>query len=790
MSWVQHEEDQTFGQFGQASTRKFFQVLWQHKFLVILGGVIGLILGGIYYVRCSPVYESKTQILVIRKNTNPLPMSGSDHRMVIVQDYLASHIILLRSPFIVKRAVERSKLANLESFTKSGDPAGAILMNLQVDRDETEVTEQSNNNVINMAYRGPVAEECPIVLNAIIESYEGFLDETFRNVSSQTLSLIQDIRGKYEAEYKLAKSLHTDFLLKNEALYRSNGGTLLKLEQVADLEKKRLEHKKKKEEVQIQLDNILKAREENKGIIELLGMVPESFKEKEKEVPLRLRLEKDLVPLLIEEKKLLEKWGKNHPDVIQIRIAKETTLDYFNKLAKSQKGEENSLSEIESQDASEELEQYLDAMRDRITYHDNLRQAYEKVLAEEQLKAKALTKLAIEEESLRADKLTKQEILKSFVQKLRDINLGHNNQDGFDAKTLAQPDIGSMVAPKMAQILLAGLVLGLFAGVGLAYLAELTDKGFRTPEEIRRRLGLPIIGHIPVLTPNQEALEKSKAGLATIDPYLISYHSPKSVDAEAYRAVRTALYFSTQGEGHNLVQVTSPNMGDGKSTLSTNLSVSIAQSGKKTILIDADLRRPRLHKIFSLPNKVGLSSLITDQCEPGEAIQQTAIPNLSILSCGPLPPNPAELLTSPHFPEVLELLRSQYEYVIVDTPPLLVVTDPSVVAPRVDGVILTLRLTKKAGPLAERAREVLSTLGVKVIGVVVNGLSRQRSGGQYGGSYYSNYGYESSYEYESDDEESYYHDQEENLNPDETSPSSLTSNALMPVDKKEENPLI
>jgi capsular exopolysaccharide synthesis family protein len=214
------------------------------------------------------------------------------------------------------------------------------------------------------------------------------------------------------------------------------------------------------------------------------------------------------------------------------------------------------------------------------------------------------------------------------------------------------------------------------------------------------------------------------------------------MQAEAYRGVRTALYFSTHSEGHKVVQITSPNSADGKSTLSANLAVSIAQSGKRVVLVDADLRKPTVHKVFGVSSRLGLSSVIVGDATPEAAIQDSGLPGLSIIPCGPLPPNPAELLTSPRFDELLGLLRERYDFVIVDTPPLLAVTDPSVVAARVDGVLLTLRRNKNDRPTAERARQILTTLGANVLGVVVNALARRDNGGGYGGyGGYDQYGY-------------------------------------------------
>jgi polysaccharide biosynthesis transport protein len=220
------------------------------------------------------------------------------------------------------------------------------------------------------------------------------------------------------------------------------------------------------------------------------------------------------------------------------------------------------------------------------------------------------------------------------------------------------------------------------------------------------------------------------------------------MEAEAYRGVRTALYFSAR-EGHRIVQITSPNPGDGKTTVASNLAVSIAQSGRRTLLIDADLRRPTVHKVMNLPNEVGLASVIAGMVDPQEAVRETGVPNLSVLTTGPIPPNPAELLTSSHFKELLDFFRDRYDFVIVDTPPVLAVTDPCVVAPRVDGVVLVIRLVKNGRPMAERAKELLAGLGVSVFGVIVNAVEDGAIGG-YGYGYYAyrygryGYGYGSS----------------------------------------------
>jgi capsular exopolysaccharide synthesis family protein len=174
------------------------------------------------------------------------------------------------------------------------------------------------------------------------------------------------------------------------------------------------------------------------------------------------------------------------------------------------------------------------------------------------------------------------------------------------------------------------------------------------------------------------------------------------------------------------------------------LAVTIAQSGKKTLLVDADLRKSRIHKIFSLSSEVGLASVLGQGVEVADAVQESSIADLTLLPAGPPPPDPSELLTSPRFAELLDLLREKYEYVVIDTPPILPVTDACVVAPRVDGVLLMIRISKHGRPLAERAKDILNGVGAKLAGIIVNAIDEDKSRASGYGSYgysYAGYGY-------------------------------------------------
>lgn len=198
---------------------------------------------------------------------------------------------------------------------------------------------------------------------------------------------------------------------------------------------------------------------------------------------------------------------------------------------------------------------------------------------------------------------------------------------------------------------------------------------------------------------------------------------------------------------HNVIQVTSPRPSDGKSTLASNLAVTIARSGKSVLLIDADLRRPRQHKLFGLDSAIGLASVVENGTEPSDAYQPIpGCDNLWIMSCGPRPKNPSELLSSSKFTAVLGFLRERFDFLIVDTPPVLAVSDPSAVAGQVDGVLLCLQIDNQARPVAPRACDMLREAGAELTGVVINAIGSGVSSYVY--NYHAKrYGYDYAYKY-------------------------------------------
>ena len=234
--------------------------------------------------------------------------------------------------------------------------------------------------------------------------------------------------------------------------------------------------------------------------------------------------------------------------------------------------------------------------------------------------------------------------------------------------------------------------------------------------------------------PDKIRADKERRG-THVDETIWTFHDPKGVGAEAYRAVRTALYFDARRENHRVVQITSPEVGDGKTTLAANLAVSAANSGKRVLLLDADFRRPKVQKLFGLKGPDGLAAILEGKVELDEATRDTPVDNLWIIPCGKRTKNPADLLTAHRFAELVDVVREKYDMVILDSPPLLAVTDPAAIAPRVDTVVLVTRLANRTREATTRAREMLASLGASVLGIVVNGVKPGRKSGYRCGEY-------------------------------------------------------
>ncbi len=310
------------------------------------------------------------------------------------------------------------------------------------------------------------------------------------------------------------------------------------------------------------------------------------------------------------------------------------------------------------------------------------------------------------------------------------------------------------IGPKRTQNILLSFLLSLVAGVGLALFIDYVNNKIESVEDIDRYMQVPVLGVIPVFpvegkdrqrmlgdrSGNKQLISTEvQDGKAKPHTALIEIDNSSSI-AESYRQLRTAVLLSSASHAPRTILVTSSQPSEGKTTTSTNLAISLSQTGASVLIIDCDLRRPRLHKVFGIKNSRGLSNYLSGTGELASLVQP-ALPNLFILPVGPLPPNPAELLGSSRMKQTIELLQSSFDYVILDSPPVASFADSLILSAMVEGVILVVKAGFTSREVANRTKTHLQTVGAKVLGAVINHIKLQPHDYYYYSTYYSRYYY-------------------------------------------------
>ncbi len=402
----------------------------------------------------------------------------------------------------------------------------------------------------------------------------------------------------------------------------------------------------------------------------------------------------------------------------------------------------NQLKEIDSQILAE-MKKVVGKVRGQYTTalqrENMLKEAFEKQKQE----ANKLNESAIEYTLLKQKVETNRQLYDGLLQKLKeaDVSAALKNNNFRVVDDARPPTVP--IEPNIPRNLMFALVLGLASGVGLAFLLEGLDNTVRTTDQAQMISGLASLGMIPLGSkaaregpnPRRLVIATSKEAVE-----LVTQVRPQSQMAESYRALRTSLLLSNLGAPPKIIMVTSALPQEGKTTTSINTAVVLAQKGVRVLLIDADLRRPSIHKTLGMGPHSGLSNVLTGSTTVDEAITRTPIlPNLFVLAAGTPPPNPAELLASSNMRDTLAKLSQQYDHIVIDTPPSLSVTDAVVLSPRADAVVLVIRSGQTTKQALRRSRDVLVGVNAKVVGVLLNAVDLSSP------DYYYYYEYQSKY---------------------------------------------
>lgn len=704
------------------------RIAFKGRYLLVIGALIGLGVGYLNDARSQPEFSSAAQLMIASKTTAPIPVDGTTKRDTTD---IETHAAVLQSPTLIDRAIRDYDLGSLP-VASGGNLRGLIRENLKIS------PRKGSDAILDVSFKCNDSLSCAKVLNGLLDAFQDFHGEMDQNIGEQMLGLVGEANSVLAKQLSEKQQAYDTFREQSPLVARAGNSLNLHQERMMGIEATRARFKLEVNSLEIEIQAIENAFANGMDVNAIRIMSDQISGNRNSTHPdgthgglANNTMQHQLMPMLLELQNLEERYGAQHPDVLSLK----RQIDLVKELEPGM-DDENGTMKLEDF-ARSDLEAYLSARR-------AIRDAKAKELASlnsmferEQKEARALVSFQVKDSALKSDLQRTQKLFDAVVSRLDEVNLTKDH-GGYNIQVLASAEPGWVVSPGLTEHLFRGSILGLFGAFGLAYLIVGRDARFNDTKQVRDMLELPIMGTIPRFVQEQADTD---VGDSEVAASIQAFHRPKSSIAESYRGIRTGLFFQLQSK--RLVQITSPLPGEGKSTLTTNLATSIAASGKTVIVVDGDLRRPRQHKLLGEnagQAEFGLATILEGRATIQESIYQTSVPNLSLMPCGSIPENPGELLVTNTIGDVLQELCDQFDYVLVDSPPMLAVSDPSTIATLVEGVLLTFDIEKTPRHAVMRAREQLQKIEANIVGVVVNQVETRKRGlygyGNYNNSYY------------------------------------------------------
>jgi succinoglycan biosynthesis transport protein ExoP len=678
------------------------EILWRHRWMILL--ITAAILGAafVYLQRATPLYTSTSRIYV--EQTGPRAFERDASGMVTRwTTYLYTQAELLKGTETLTAALNAPGMGGLQVFAEAGNPVGALRRNL-------DVVVGKKDEIINISFTCPFPEEAATVVNAVVDAYITGHNKRKSSLSGEVVKILREERGKREAELQEKRQKTLEFELQNEGLVygtdRDNNLVLRTLERL-----------------QLALTEAQLTTLDSKAFLETC--------EKMADDPSRLREYVEAqrfrgsYVLAVTQGTLLQgdlqRLERERADVLQ-RLKSDTPA-----IAALDAGIARLRQQIVEADKEFAMAQLLVAKEQLLAAQQRENQVRARFEQQSQ-KAVQLNAQLAQYEILRTDyERTKNfcDILDDRIRVLNvDPQMGTLNVEILEA---ARPSAAPS-RPQKTRVMTMALCLGLFTGVGFSLQREWRDQRLRSAQEISELLGLPILGSIPSMASSKQT-PATRGQKVQIDP--------ESHEAEAFRTVRTAMFYRAPKEKVKTILVTSPGAGEGKSTVVSNLAITIANAAQKVVVIDADLRRPRQHVFFGVDHKArGVSAVVAGRITLAEAVEATGIENLSLLTCGPTVSNPGDVINSENFAQIVQQLAEEYDRVIVDCPPVVAVADAQVLSGLCDATVLVVRAQMSTRRVSLQAHNSLVGVDARILGVVVNDVPLK--GGRYG---YYGYGY-------------------------------------------------
>jgi polysaccharide biosynthesis transport protein len=749
----------------EAGAGEYLRILVKRKWVILACFLTIFSVVAIATLKTTPVYEASGTIAINKpdttlnfQNSNTFSLDYFDPTeldtevKILQSDLIALQVIrelnLDRQAEIAGQAPTPPPSLDLAPDPLQSDPARASSM-IGGFKGSLRVTLSPNTRIIEVHYRSADPQMAANVVNTLMQTY---VENNFKARFESTMQA-SDWLSKQLVDLQMKVETSQEKLVRYQREHEILGAdekqniTMAKLDEL-NKELTSAETERMDKEA---LYRLVESGDPD-AVAANVGSIEDAVAGQQSSTALLGTLRGKQADLKIQAAELSTQFGPSYPKLSQIN---------------------NQLKEIDSQ-IQGEMKKIVTKIRGQYNAALQRENMLHGALDKQKQEANKLNESAIEYTLLKRDVDTNRQLYEGLLQKLKEAGVSAGlKSNNFRIVDSARPPT-SPIEPNVPRNLLFAAVLGLASGVGLAFLIDGLDNTVRTTEQAQMIAGIASLGMIPLGSKSaREGTNPKRLVIATSKEAveLVTQVRPQSQMAESYRALRTSLLLSNLGAPPRVIIITSALPQEGKTTTSINTAVVLAQKGTRVLLIDADLRRPSIHKTLGMGPHSGLSNVLTGSTTLEQAISHTSIlPNLFVLPAGTPPPNPAELLASTNMRDVLNQLREQYDHIVIDTPPSLSVTDAVVLSPRADAVVLVIRSGQTTKQALRRSRDILLQVNAKIVGVLLNAVDLSSP------DYYYYYEYRGKYaSYYRNDDSSGHDLEEDDDHSMENSPSSSSA---------------
>ncbi|HOD79551.1 MAG TPA: polysaccharide biosynthesis tyrosine autokinase [Syntrophorhabdus sp.] len=692
-------------------------VIFKRRLVVTTVFLIIFLSVAIYTFTTTPIYRATAQLLIDKENPNVtnikevLDLKASDI------DYYQTQYNILKSKALVIKVIKTLNLKDNKEFGPVKEETEATQNNLIARYiGKLKIDPIRNSRLVNISFDSKDKRLAALIANTHARLYiESNLERKF--------SASQDATGWLSTRIKEVKERLEESEAKLQSYRKEKGVVTVDMDEKYNVDSQKLKDLNaslstaKAERIAKENQyNEMKNLSKNPDTMETLPAVVAN--------PLINQLKSEFIKLSGNYYELSQKYGSEHPRIIRLNSELNALKDKIRQ-------------EVQKIAQSIESEYRVAVARER---------SLQGALENQKKAVLDFNEKESEFNIVKRDVDTNRSLYESLLKRVKETNV----TEGINVSNIMIVDPARVpnkpAKPKILQNLLLALVTGLACGVGLAFFFEYLDNSIKSPDDVKKHLDVPLLGILGRFEPLSN--DESKKELPLLD-------TPRSTISEAIRTVRTNILFSASDGETKVLLVTSAMAQEGKTIMSTNLSVGFAQLGKKVLLIDADMRKPRVHTVFNLEREPGLSEVLVDAKEPPLVIRDTQVANLKLITCGTIPPNPAELLISPRMDAFIQEMKKQFDIIVIDSPPITSVTDAVEISSFVDGVVVVIKTGATPRPAAQSAIHQLSEVNANIFGVVLNDVDMQKDNYyypyyKYYSRYYSRYYYHYGYYYGED----------------------------------------